>query len=79
MNSHHIICEDDLKRSCPYCGSSTTLRKWRSVFSTCNSHYKECDCKCGHKVSVKMPFMGSGHDSWNKDLKNLDKRIEEEE
>ncbi|MBW2964291.1 hypothetical protein KY363_02425 [Candidatus Woesearchaeota archaeon] len=71
--------EDHHGQSCPYCGKDTDRKQWRSVFSTCNSHYKECTCACGHKVTVRVPFIGSGHDSWNSRFRNLDKRIEEEE
>lgn len=76
VNSHHIISEDNLSKNCPYCGRGVTLRHWRSVFNECNKHYKECTCKCGHKVTVNVPFMGSGDDSWSE---NLDSRIEDAE
>jgi DNA-directed RNA polymerase subunit RPC12/RpoP len=80
MNSHHIVSEADQKHACPYCGKNTALKQWESVFDVSNLHYKECRCSCGHRVTVKVPFMGTGHDSWNKEIrKNLDKRIEEEE
>jgi DNA-directed RNA polymerase subunit RPC12/RpoP len=79
MNPHHIISEADQAHACPYCGKNTAIKRWKSVFDASNMHYKECVCSCGHRVTVKVDFMGSGHDSWNKNLRNLDKRIEEEE
>jgi hypothetical protein len=55
-------------------------KDWKSVFDPTNSLYKECLCSCGNTVTVKMPFMGSGHDDWNKKVEDdLDKRIEEED
>ena len=73
MTVHHIISEKDQKRACPYCGRSTQSHDWKSHFNN-NAHYKELNCKCGKKVSVKVDFMGTGHDSW---AKGLDKKIEE--
>lgn len=72
MTAHHIIQESDQKNICPYCGNKHL--KWKSKFDG-TSHYKEHVCSCGRKVTIKVPFMGSGHDSWSKDL---DKRVEEE-
>ncbi|MBI5881129.1 hypothetical protein HZB90_03295 [archaeon] len=37
-----------------------------------NSHYKVLQCGCGRKITMKMDFIGSGHDSWG-----LDRKIEE--
>ncbi len=68
---HHIIRESDLKHACPYCGRSTQTRKWESSFDS-NKHYKVLECMCGRKVSIRMPFSGSGHDDWG-----LDKKVEE--
>ena len=70
MNVHQMIRENDQKHACPYCGKKAD---WKSRFDN-NKHYKEFLCNCGRRVSIKMPFAGSGHDSWSK---NLDKRIEE--
>jgi DNA-directed RNA polymerase subunit RPC12/RpoP len=73
MTVHHIITENDQKNTCPYCGKNIRSKRWKSVFDY-NSLYKEVHCTCGKRVTIKMPFMGSGDDSWSK---NLDKRIEE--
>jgi hypothetical protein len=75
MTVHHIIRERDLQRACPYCGRKTDASKWESLFDHSNFHYKTQDCICGRKVTVKVDFIGSGHDSWSK---GLDMRIEEE-
>ena len=45
------------------------------MFDPSNSHYKTQQCLCGRKVTIKVDFIGSGHDSWSK---GLDMRIEEE-
>ena len=67
--------EEDQERTCPYCGIDKVL-KWSNTFEG-KSLYKVHKCGgCGRKVTVKMPFMGSGDDSWGKDL---DKRVEEDE
>ncbi len=76
MTFHHIIREDDQVRGCPYCGKKVSPKKWRSGFSDTNAHYKEFRCSCGKRLSIRMDFMGSGDDSWHR---NLDRRIEEEE
>ena len=73
MTAHHIIQESDQKQVCPYCGNKH--QRWESVFDGHN-HYKEHRCTCGRRVMIKMSFMGSGDDSWSK---NLDRMIEEEE
>jgi hypothetical protein len=68
MTVHHIMSEKDQKASCPYCGRCTQDHKWESQFHD-NAHYKEQHCECGRKLSIKMDFMGTGHDSWNLDRK----------
>jgi len=73
MTVHHIISETDLKDVCPYCGRHNASMLWNSTFDN-NVLYKELNCSCGRKVSVKMPFIGSGHDSWQK---SIDKKVEE--
>ena len=75
MTVHHIIREKDQKNVCTYCGNSLISMDWDSAFEG-DSLYKVLHCTCGRKVVVKMPFMGSGHDSWSKTT-NLDKKIEE--
>jgi DNA-directed RNA polymerase subunit RPC12/RpoP len=71
MTVHHVIRESDQKQVCPYCGSSTRAKSWSSLFDS-NSHYKVLQCGCGRKITMKMGFIGSGHDSWG-----LDKKVEE--
>jgi len=61
MTKFQLIDENDLKTHCCYCNSK--LKDWKSEFLT-NTHYKTCVCSCGKKVSVKVDFMGSGHDEW---------------
>ncbi|MBW2997275.1 hypothetical protein KY349_02970 [Candidatus Woesearchaeota archaeon] len=75
MTVHHVMQEDEQKHVCAYCGKRTDPRKWMSTFEG-TAHYKELKCTCGRKVTVKVPFMGSGDDSWGK---NLDNRVEDEE
>ena len=79
MTFHHIISEDDQTQVCPYCGKTPDTGKFRSEFDESNFHYKVLLCTCGKRLSIKLKSMGSGHDSWNKRFKDLDKRIEEEE
>ncbi len=79
MTFHHVICQEDQLKVCPYCGKTPDIKKFKSSFDGSNSHYKDMLCSCGKRISIKVPFAGSGHDSWNKKIKDLDKRIEEEE
>jgi hypothetical protein len=76
MTVHHIMRDADQQQVCPYCGRRTDGGKWESVFDNSNFHYKMHRCECGRKVTVKVDFMGSGHDCWSK---GLDRRIEEVE
>ena len=32
-------------------------------------HYKIFNCKCGEKVFINVDFLGSGHDSWNEEVR----------
>ena len=79
MTFHHVISQEDQLKTCPYCGKTPDIRNFRSAFNEMNGHYKDMVCGCGKSISIKVPFAGSGHDSWNKRFKDLDKRIEEEE
>lgn len=79
MTFHHIISEEDLTQVCPYCGKKPDPEDFSSEFDETNFHYKELKCSCGKRLSIKMKFMGSGHDSWNKKLRDLDCMVEEEE
>lgn len=62
MSKFQLICEEDQADSCPYCGAR--LSDWKSEFLE-KFHYKICLCGCGKKISIKVDFLGSGHDSWN--------------
>lgn len=80
MNDSHIMSEEDQLKACPCCGKRSGRRHWRSMFDTSNIHYKECNCsECGYRMTIKVPFIGTGHDSWNRKFRNIDSRIEEEE
>ena len=63
---HHIIKTETIKRQCPYCkldlGNAT---KWNSEFDF-HLHYKKLTCQCGKKLWLKVDFIGSGHDDWQK-------------
>ncbi len=73
MTVHHMISEAHTKDKCPYCGTNHPSQLWSSSFAY-NDHYKVLNCSCGRRITIKMPFMGSGHDSWSK---GLDKKIAE--
>lgn len=74
MSVHHVMNSVDQKVVCPYCGKKTSDKGWSSLFDCSNFHYKTRSCECGRISTIPVGFMGSGHDSWNKDL---DMRIEE--
>jgi hypothetical protein len=73
MTVHHLISEADQRHSCPYCGKSVAALHWKSLFDFDNSHYKEFNCSCGRRMTIKVGFVGSGHDSWN----SIEKKIME--
>ena len=75
MTVHHLMQEDEQKHICAYCGKRANPKKWKSRFDG-DAHYKELKCTCGRKVTIRVPFMGSGDDSWSMDL---DKRVKEAE
>lgn len=63
MLSDHLITLDDSKHTCIYCG--TQIKKdWQSEFVE-KIHYKSTVCTCGKKISITVPWEGSGHDSWS--------------
>lgn len=72
MSVHHLIRESNIKDVCPYCGRNVENKVWNSRFWL-NTMYKELRCSCGHKLSVKMPFISSGDEK----SKKLDEKIEE--
>jgi hypothetical protein len=73
MSVHHLMTDSELVRVCPRCKRQIPA-EWLSRFDVSNFHYKEFDCGCGYKVSVKVGYSGCGEDRWND---NLDKRIKE--
>lgn len=59
---HHLITEKHQRHICIYCRNPAT--NWQSEFYNAH-HYKTSICSCGRKLSIRMDFMGSGHDEWN--------------
>ena len=50
---------------CHHCGSNIAKEKWDSEWDNKHPdahHYKSAICECGHKIWVKVDFLGSGHD-----------------
>jgi len=70
---------EDLTQVCPYCHKKVNIRKFRSRFDETNFHYKRQLCSCGKELSIKVGFSGSGHDTWQERIRNIDRLIEEEE
>ena len=62
---HHLFREDNLKIQCYHCGKTLNSKTWNSEFHK-EFHYKSTTCECGRQLSVKVDFIGSGHDSWDK-------------
>ncbi|MFC1728682.1 hypothetical protein ACFLZ7_04455 [Nanoarchaeota archaeon] len=62
---HHVVNEDHQRFTCVYCRKSLLENKWKSKFSE-QKHYKCTKCGCGKEARVKVGFIGSGHDSWEK-------------
>lgn len=70
MTKFQLIRSDNILHSCVYCGHK--LSGWKSEFLV-NVHYKVCSCtSCKKKISIKVDFMGSGHDDWEKNNKCID-------
>ena len=63
MTKDQLVNEEDLKDICVYCSENLSDAEWQSEF-LCNTHYKTTLCNCGKKISVKVDFLGSGHDQW---------------
>ncbi len=61
---HHLFNEDCLKAQCYHCGKVLKGKEWKSEFHK-EFHYKSTVCDCGRELSVKVDFIGSGHDSWD--------------
>ncbi|MFH1053925.1 MAG: hypothetical protein V1740_05920 [Candidatus Woesearchaeota archaeon] len=64
MVLHHIFTESDLRNFCPYCKSDISENEWKSLFHA-QIHYKESECTCGKSLKIRVPFIGTGHDSWD--------------
>lgn len=63
----HLIKEQENKWHCLYCNHELGDHNWISVWEG-EFHYKEARCKCGKKQRVKVDFVGSGHDDWDKEV-----------
>ncbi len=76
MTVHHLLSEENIVSQCPVCGKVHPPQ-----FSSHHDgefHYKEIVCSaCGYKTQVRFR-PGSGDDSFNKRLRNIDSVIEEE-
>ena len=68
----HLATEDNFREQCIYCGRSMEDRKWQTLHHR-EVLYKITHCECGKKAMIKMPFFGSGHDSWSKHSMVFDK------
>lgn len=60
-----LFNRDNLKFQCYECRTDLKDNVWESEHDE-QRHYKStlCTC-CGKKHSVKVDFLGSGHDSWD--------------
>jgi len=61
---HHMFTADHLKIQCYHCGEFFHNDRWKSEFIE-DYHYKSIQCRCGKKLTMKVDFMGSGHDKWD--------------
>jgi hypothetical protein len=60
-----LLIEECLKSICCYCGSEISQKPWESEFLA-DFHYKSITCNsCHKKITTKVNFLGSGHDSWD--------------
>lgn len=64
------MSEKELNNFCVYCGNEASDLKWSSEWEH-EFHYKSAKCSCGHKVIVKVNFIGSGHDSISDQLADM--------
>ncbi len=48
---------------CQYCAKDLQAEEWKSNFDS-TRHYKTLPCACGKRNWCKVPFDGSGHDSF---------------
>jgi len=66
---HHIVTEMSQSDQCVYCGNGIKGKRWYSEHSL-EHHYKSVDCECGKRIRIKMDFIGSGHDTWEKNIED---------
>jgi len=60
----HLVREMHLKETCIYCGHDLRDKKWTALHHR-EKLYMTHKCTCGRHMVVRLPFLGSGHDSWN--------------
>ena len=60
----HLATEHHFRDSCIYCGRKLAGKPWKAIHSR-ERLYSALKCDCGKKAMIRMPFYGSGHDSWN--------------
>lgn len=70
----HLIDSNFLKHSCIYCLKSSEGIDWKSNFEN-EIHYKSGKCDCGKELRLRMPFYGSGEDSFNEKKKSIEDKI----
>jgi hypothetical protein len=70
----NLITEDHFKDLCMYCGTNLDNFEWKSEFIG-TIHYKTTECKCKTKITIHVPFMGSGHDHWEGKKNPFNKKI----
>ncbi|MBW2995537.1 hypothetical protein KY312_04230 [Candidatus Woesearchaeota archaeon] len=63
---HHLLKSswhiEGNKIICSYCREPVDLEDEHCI----ELHYKTTICKCGKKIIMKIPFLGSGHDNFIK-------------
>ena len=70
----HLIEGDSLKNSCFYCLKSDEEMVWKSDFES-DMHYKVHKCDCGRESRLRMPFYGSGDDTFNIKKKSIEDKL----
>ena len=70
----HLINNNSIKDSCLYCLNSGNNLNWKSDFER-EVHYKSCKCDCGKELRLRMPFYGSGEDSFDDKNKSIEDKI----
>ena len=72
----HLIDSNFFNIACSYCLKNNEDVEWKSEFEL-EIHYKSCKCDCGKELKVRVPFYGSGEDSFNgfKQKKSIEDKI----